>query len=124
MRGVYALVFIILIPAWLFATSDTDSLLRVLDKTIQNSKTYSDKRDEKLAKLRELYKSANSDKRHFDIERFRTNPVIWQDIWLYNYITYDVKGSFPRNRLIADYDRCILIPTIKITNEMKAVLEK
>ena len=67
MRSVYALVFIILIPAWLFATSDTDSLLRVLDKTIQNSKTYSDKRDEKLAKLRELYKSANSDKRHFDI---------------------------------------------------------
>jgi len=62
--------------------------------------------------------------KHFDIERFRKNPVIWQDIWLYNDIKYDVKGSFPRNRLIADYDRCILIPTINFVKEMQAKLDQ
>jgi hypothetical protein len=62
--------------------------------------------------------------KHFDIERFRTHPVIWQDIWLYNYIMYDVKGRFPRNRLIAEYDKRILIPSIKVTNAMKSILDQ
>lgn len=64
-------------------------------------------------------------RRHFDFERFRTNPVFWQDIWLYNYLTYDLKDNrLVRTQLIADYDRYILKPTLNITAEMKSILEK
>ena len=62
-------------------------------------------------------------KKHFDFERFRTHPVFWQDIWLYNYLMYDVKDNrLIRNQLIADYDRYILKPTSKITAEMRSFL--
>lgn len=67
MRNVLALVIFTMFPILVFATTDADSLLRVLDKNIQNSKAYSDERDTKIAKLRELYKSATTDKQHFDI---------------------------------------------------------
>ena len=49
--------------------------------------------------------------KHFNIEVFRKNPIIWQDIWLYNYITYDFKkGKFPKNNLIERYEKEIIIP--------------
>ena len=62
-------------------------------------------------------------KKHFDFERFRTDPVFWQDIWLYNYLMYDVKDRLIRNQLIADYDRYIIKPTLKITAVMRSILE-
>ena len=51
---------------------------------------------------------------HIDIEMLRKNPVVWQDIWIYNYIIYDfpVKRKFKRtDKLILQYEREILIPT-------------
>lgn len=43
--------------------------------------------------------------KHFDVELFRTKPLIWQDIWLYNYIKYDTDNSLGRRGLIAKYER-------------------
>lgn len=67
MKRVLILVVGALFPVLLFAKTDLDSLLRVLDKTIINSQTYSDKREMKLAKLRELSKTASSVQQHYDI---------------------------------------------------------
>ena len=61
-------------------------------------------------------------KKHFDFELFRSNPFVWQDIWLYNYITYDVKTKFPRVGLIAKYDREIIVPQSKIIERAKEII--
>lgn len=52
-------------------------------------------------------------KKHFNISRFKDEPFIWQDIWLYNYLTYDYKGGAMQksNPLIRMYAKEILIPT-------------
>lgn len=47
--------------------------------------------------------------KHFDIELFRTSPLIWQDIWLYNYIKYDSSEKLPRSGLIAKYEREVFV---------------
>jgi len=47
--------------------------------------------------------------KHFDIEVFRTNPLIWQDIWLYNYIKYDIEKGLGRSGLIAKYEKEVFI---------------
>lgn len=60
--------------------------------------------------------------RHFDIERFHTDPVFWQDIWLYNYIIYDIDGKMKRNQLIVDYENTIMIPTINKIGELKSLM--
>ncbi len=28
-------------------------------------------------------------KKNFDMERLRSAPLIWKDIWIYNYLTWD-----------------------------------
>lgn len=62
-------------------------------------------------------------KKHFDIELFRTKPFIWQDIWLYNYLMYDVKTiKFPRVGLIAKYEKEIVLPQKKILEQAKEIL--
>ena len=43
--------------------------------------------------------------KNFDVELFKTSPLIWQDIWLYNYIKYDVGDKLPKSGLIAKYER-------------------
>jgi hypothetical protein len=49
-------------------------------------------------------------KKHFDIEKFNTSPVTWEDIWLYNYLKYDfVKTRFPKKGLIAKYQNEVMI---------------
>jgi len=67
MRRIFAIVICALLPGFLFAAKDRDSLLKVLDKTIENSQTYSDKREENIAKLRELSKTATSEQQHYNI---------------------------------------------------------
>ena len=47
--------------------------------------------------------------KHFDIELFRTKPLIWQDIWLYNYIKYDTDKSLRRMGIIAKYESEVFI---------------
>ena len=43
--------------------------------------------------------------KNFDITRFRDDPIIWQDIWLFNYIKYDVSERLRMRRLIAKYEK-------------------
>lgn len=50
-------------------------------------------------------------KKHIDLERLVRNPLIPQDAYIYNYIQYEVKTQFPRNGLIARYEREIVLPT-------------
>lgn len=47
--------------------------------------------------------------RNFDIEKFKDTPLIWQDIWLYNYIKYDTNQGIKRSGLIAKYGREVFI---------------
>jgi|GEM_PF-1715638 len=64
----------------------------------------------KLSTFKNLSKPFfNCLKRNFDIEVFRTKPLIWQDIWLYNYIKYEVEDKLKRNGLIAKYAREVFI---------------
>ncbi len=51
----------------------------------------------------------NKFKKCFNIELFKTEPLIWQDIWLYNYIKYDTDVKIRRNGLIAQYERSVYI---------------
>ncbi len=67
MRRVFALVVCALFPIILFAGTDIDSLLRVLDKTIANSKTFSNTRELKLTALRANYKNVTSVQKHYSV---------------------------------------------------------
>lgn len=47
---------------------------------------------------------------NFDIEIFKDKPRIPEDIWLYNYIKYEVTNkSIPRTGLIAKYERKVFL---------------
>ncbi len=65
--------------------------------------------------------------KHFDFERFRTQPIFWQDIWIYNYINYEIikedgRTIFPRTALLKKYDKEIMTPTIEKVKEMKFLI--
>ena len=46
---------------------------------------------------------------NFDIEVFKDSPLIPEDIWLYNYIKYEITSkSIPNNGLIAIYERKVI----------------
>jgi hypothetical protein len=47
--------------------------------------------------------------KHFDIEKFKKKPLVWQDIWLYNYIKYETSERIKRSGLIARYAREVFI---------------
>jgi hypothetical protein len=61
-------------------------------------------------------------KKHFDIEQLKDKPFIWQDIWLYNYLHYEIKSRLPRKGLIAKYEREIIIPQKKFSDELKELM--
>jgi hypothetical protein len=43
---------------------------------------------------------------HFDVELFKDKPIIPEDIYLYNYIKYDItEKALPRSGLIQKYER-------------------
>jgi hypothetical protein len=60
-------------------------------------------------------------KKHFDIERMRLKPFIWQDVWIYNYLKYD---AFKRTKVIAKYEQEIILPQKNLMNELKDILNK
>lgn len=66
MKSFLFVVICILFPVLLFAKTDSDSLLQVLDKMIEDSQIYSNEKEAKLTKLREQYKTATSDRQHYD----------------------------------------------------------
>ncbi|MFN8277008.1 MAG: hypothetical protein U0T84_05960 [Chitinophagales bacterium] len=61
-------------------------------------------------------------KKHFDFERMKDKPLAEQDIWIYNYLQYEVDGKFPRIGLIAKYERLLKLPLDKKFNEMMVLL--
>ena len=47
--------------------------------------------------------------KNFDIEVFKDSPLIPEDIWLYNYIKYEITSkSIPYSGLIALYERKVI----------------
>jgi len=61
----------------------------------------------------------NTIRKHIDIELLRTKPFIWQDIWIYNYLMYDFKTKFVRNKLINNYIKEIIVPQKHALEEIK-----
>lgn len=57
--------FILLMP--LFANNDIDSLLKVLDSSVDNYQVFSNQKEEQLNKLKELLKFTNSDDQRYKI---------------------------------------------------------
>lgn len=58
--------------------------------------------------------------KHFDIERLRTQPFIWQDIWIYNYLMYDMKKS--RRVLINKYVKEVIEPQQRAYKQLRELL--
>jgi hypothetical protein len=64
-------------------------------------------------------------KQHFDFELMKDKPVLWQDIWIYNYLKYDWDNQkFKRSaRLLLKYEKEIIIPSEKTFKALKMVLD-
>lgn len=67
MKRVFSIVLFILIPICLFARSEMDSLLRVLDKTIENYQLYSNLKEQKLNQLKDLLNLTTADEQRYII---------------------------------------------------------
>lgn len=63
-------------------------------------------------------------KKHLDLELLRTKPFVWQDIWIYNYLMYDVKTRLGKNNLIRNYIKEIMIPQKKVVEELKILMSQ
>ncbi len=48
--------------------------------------------------------------RYFDIEHFKNRPIIWQDVWLYNYLKNELKSTLIKKGLIKQYEKEIIQP--------------
>ena len=55
------------VPFFVFASNDIDSLLKVLDKTVDNYQFYSNQKEEQLNKLKDLLKYTSSDSQRYQI---------------------------------------------------------
>lgn len=67
MRRVFGIIIFTLFPLFLFGKSEMDSLLRVLDKTVENYQVYSNLKEEKLNKLKDLLNFTSTDQQRYDI---------------------------------------------------------
>jgi cell division protein FtsL len=61
------IVLCIAFPVLLLAQNQTDSLLNVLDKTVDNYQIYSNQKEEKLDQFKALLKQASTDNQRYDI---------------------------------------------------------
>lgn len=59
--------FLLFVPLFLSAQNDVDSLLSVLDKTVENYHLYSNQKEEKLNKFKDLLKHTTSDNQKYEI---------------------------------------------------------
>lgn len=57
----------VLFPILLFGNNDMDSLIKVLDKTVDNYQIYANQKEEKLNNLKDLLKITSTDLQKFDI---------------------------------------------------------
>lgn len=47
--------------------------------------------------------------KHFDLEKLRTETLLWEDIWIYNYCNYEITDKIRRDGLISKYEREVFI---------------
>lgn len=66
-RLLLLLTIIIITPVTLQATSNLDSLLSVLDKTVDNRKVFTQKKEQEIATLKEQYRSAGALAQQFSL---------------------------------------------------------
>lgn len=67
MRKTVIILVYFLFPILLFGSNNMDSLLLVLDKTVDNYQIYSNQKEEKLNKLKELLKYTTADLQKYEI---------------------------------------------------------
>ena len=67
MKRIFVLISLILFPFFIFAGNEMDSLLRVLDKTIENYQLYSNLKEQKLNQLKDLLKITSADEQRYII---------------------------------------------------------
>jgi hypothetical protein len=67
MKRIFVLISLILFPFFIFAGTEMDSLLRVLDKTIENYQLYSNLKEQKLNQLKDLLKITSDDEQRYII---------------------------------------------------------
>jgi hypothetical protein len=67
MKRIFIILFYTVFPVFLFGNNDIDSLLKVLDKTVDNYQVYSNQKEEKLNKLKDLLKITSTDLQKFSI---------------------------------------------------------
>ena len=67
MKRIFALISLILFPFFIFAGTEMDSLLRVLDNTIENYQLYSNLKEQKLNQLKDLLKITTADEQRYII---------------------------------------------------------
>ncbi|MDT0648106.1 hypothetical protein RM545_15535 [Zunongwangia sp. F260] len=70
---------------------------------------------DKLSQLKELKGRPylNILLKNFDIKVFKDAPLVPEDIWLYNYIKYEITSkTIPRKGLIAKYERKVFLKNV------------
>ncbi len=67
MKKITIVIFALVLPVILYARTDLDSLLSVLDKTVDNYQIYSNQKEEKLNKLKDLLNFTSADQQRYDI---------------------------------------------------------
>lgn len=67
MKRTSLFALLILIPMFSFAGNEMDSLLKVLDKTVDSCQIYSARKEEKLNRLKELLKIAPTDEQRYTL---------------------------------------------------------
>lgn len=78
-----------------------------------------------LAKLKRVTDRLLVDRlrKHLDIERLRTAPILPEDIMVYNYLQYEFKGKFMKTKLLAKYNREVIRDQIAAIAELRAMMK-
>ncbi|MBS1941169.1 MAG: hypothetical protein JST38_09860 [Bacteroidetes bacterium] len=77
-----------------------------------------------LAKLKAVTDRLLVDRfrKYLDIERLRTEPLVPEDIMVYNYLQYEFTGKFIKTKLLARYEREVMKGEIAAINELRSIL--
>lgn len=67
MKNLLVFIIVFLFSVSLYSQNDSDSLLQVLDRTVDNYQYYSGKKEEKMNKLKDLLKYTTSDSQKYEI---------------------------------------------------------
>ena len=67
MKKKITFLFILFFPVLIMAQNGMDSLLKVLDKTVDNYQIYSNQKETEMNKLKDMLKYTSSDRRKSEI---------------------------------------------------------